>query len=67
MSLITIAKLRNSKPENVIRLAQALKLEIHDLSYDEIIMLVSLHVASPVERFADPVKRHDYTTMWEQL
>lgn len=65
-SNITAGKLKKAKPENLIRLAKALKLRIEGMRHGQIARLVRWRITRPVYRFADPQKRADYEKIWKK-
>lgn len=69
MILITMAKLEQAKPENLLRLAQSLNLDIMDMSYDQVIELVweTINIEPCQNRFDNPQRRQEYADMWEDL
>lgn len=64
---ITVHKLKSAKPENLVRLAQSLKLNIAGMSHRQIARLVRWRITRPVHRFNSAQKRIDYETMWANI
>lgn len=64
---LTVAKLRRAKPENLLRLAHSLNLRTEGMSHRQVARLVRWRITRPVYRFADPQKRAEYESMWDNL
>lgn len=64
---IPVRKLKGAKPENLKRLANALKLDTEGMSHKQIARLVRWRITRDDHRFADPAKRQSYEAMWESL
>ncbi len=64
--VITENKLIKAKPENLIRLARALKLSVQGHSHESLAGLVYASIAAPTMRFNTPDKRAAYESIWEK-
>ena len=69
---LSVGQLKQAKPENLIRLAKALKLNVGGMSHRQIARLVHWRVTRPDmnvrhSRFATPEKRTEYESLWEGL
>ena len=65
--IISRSHLNKAKPENLVRLAKALKINVDGMSQRAIVGLVAWRLAQPRARFADTNKRVEYEAMWEGL
>jgi hypothetical protein len=64
---IPTSKLKKAKPENLIRLALFLGLDITGMKHRQIARLVRWRITRPQVRFANLQKRQEYAAMWENL
>jgi hypothetical protein len=66
-SIITTGKLKKAKLENLIRLANALGLNVEGMRHPQIARLVRWRITRETHRFADAAKKADYQAMWENM
>lgn len=69
---LSVGQLKKAKPENLIRLAKALKLNVEGMSHIQIARLIHWRVTRPDmnvrhSRFDTPEKRTEYESLWEEL
>jgi hypothetical protein len=64
---LSVGRLKKAKPENLLRLARFLSLRTDGMSHRQVAKLVRWRITRPSHRFADPAKRQDYASMWENL
>jgi len=67
MNLIQLQHAAEVAPNNVKRLAKALKLDIEGKSDNSVVGLVWWKISSFTSRFDSEEKKADYTKMWENL
>ncbi len=65
--VISIDKLRNSVPANLIRLARSLNLDTTGMDHLTIASAVFMAISIPPVRFDTPEKRSDYEAFWENV
>lgn len=63
-NLVTKDHLIKAKPENVTRLAKALKINVEGMSKGLLITAVAWRLTQRTTRFASPDKRAAYEAMW---
>lgn len=64
---ISRAQLRKAKPENVLRLAHWLNLNVDNMSIRQVIRLVYWRITRPCGRFNSVSAREDYESLWADM
>lgn len=64
---ISLDKLQAARPDNLIRLAKALKLDVRGRYHQQVARMVYNRINTVTSRFEDEAKKADYLAMWEKL